>query len=315
MMTGSKKANNINKSVVQSNSRPAPPELSTEPPDKSFMSDAYFDIPYANISDTQKLDIYQPKCGKQPVPVLLYFHGGGWIMSDKQEGIKSLAEQMLAAGYAFISANYRFSSEAKFPAQIQDAKAVVRWIRANSAKYWFDSSKIVTGGDSAGGYLAALLGTSGGIADLEDLSLGNSEQSSRVNAVIDWFGPLDFLSMDIQHTSLGQQGNHSDPDSPESQFIGGSINDFAEKCRKANPINYLKPDNPPFFIIHGKADGAVPYLQSVTLADKLKSTLGVGKVHLELVENAGHLDPILFKPRIIKKVLDFLGTVLKHRDE
>jgi acetyl esterase/lipase len=289
---------------------PPPPNLSTDPPGQSFTSASFFDVPYATQSKAQELDIYLPARGTKPYPVIVWFHGGGFLIGDKREGIAPHAEPMLAGGYAVVSINYRFSSEAIFPAQIYDAKAAIRWIGANAEKYNFNPGKIVATGSSAGGYLAALLGTSAHVKELEDLSMGNPEQSSRVNAVVDWFGPIDFLQLNVQHAQLGQKAQHNDEDSFESKLIGGQPAKFPEKCRAANPMSYIRADNPPFYIQHGLIDDMVPYLQSVNLAEALKAVIGQDKVRLELIENAGHMDPIHHSPENIKKVLDFLGENL-----
>ena len=156
-----------------------PPEINNEPPDKSFTLATFFDIPYATQSQVQKLDIYLPASGNKPYPVIVRFHGGGFLIGDKKMDIARSAEPMLANGYAVVDVGYRLGSEAIFPAQIYDAKASIRWTRANASKYGFNPDKIVAWGDSAGAFLAALLGTSSHVKELEDITMGNPDQSSR----------------------------------------------------------------------------------------------------------------------------------------
>jgi len=270
------------------------------------------DVPYANQSEAQKLDIYLPSGVNKPYPLIIWLHPGGFFEGDKDDiYLKRMIRPILTRGYALVSINYRLSDEAKFPALVYDIKAAVRWARANATKYSFNVEKIAAWGASAGGMLAALLGTSGEVGELEDFSMGNPDESSRVNAVVDWYGPTDFLQMDPQHEQLGQKPINNLETSPESRIIGGAITNFPEKCRAINPISYIKPDNPPFYIQHGKLDDIVPYQQSVILAEALEVVMGQDKVKLELIENAGHADSIFFTKKNVNKILDFLDKCLK----
>ncbi|HJX03294.1 MAG TPA: alpha/beta hydrolase [Dehalococcoidia bacterium] len=290
---------------------PFPPNMDTTPPRGSFVSASFLDIPYAVQSRAQKLDIYLPVSAKVPYPVIALFHGGGWSMGDKRHGIAELAEPLLARGYAVASVNYRLTDEAIFPTQIYDAKAAIRWIRANGKKYNFDLRRLIAWGASAGAYLAALLGTSGDVEGLEDLSMGNPEQSSRVNAVYDLYGPIDFLQMDPQREQLGYAVLHDTDFAAEEHLMGCPVSKAPEKCRAANPMTYIRPDNPPFYIQHGKADEAVPYLQGVNFASALRAVIGDDKVRLDLMEDAGHLHPVHFSAAQVNRVLDFFGEMLK----
>jgi acetyl esterase/lipase len=149
-----------------------------------------FDISYGTLHSSQKVDVYTPKA-VAPFPVVVLIHGGGWVQGDKMEYRTSIkTEALLARGYAVVAVNYRLSNVAKFPAQIQDVKAAVRWIRANATTYNFNPNKIGAWGTSAGGHLTALLATSGGINALEDLTQGDATKSSTIQAAVDWFGPI-----------------------------------------------------------------------------------------------------------------------------
>lgn len=138
------------------------------------------DVAYAQVSAAQKLDIYLPEDGDGPFPVIVAIHGGAFRMGDKADGQHTPMLEGLERGYAVVSINYRMSGEAIFPAAVYDVKAAIRWIRANAASYHFNAEKIAVWGGSAGGHLAAMAGVSGGVAELEDLSLGAAEFSSRV---------------------------------------------------------------------------------------------------------------------------------------
>ncbi len=268
------------------------------------------DIPYASNSPAQKLDIYLPEKIRGALPVIIYLHPGGFTMGDK-EMIKTLVSTMLARGYAAVSVNYRLAGESRFPAQIHDAKAAVRWVRANAEKYRFNPQKIAAWGISAGSTLAALLGTSGHVKDLEDLSMGNADESCRVNAVVSWYGPTNFFTLDSQHAQLGHKPRQDSGPSGEVQLMGGSISEIPEKYQAASAITHIHPDCPPFFIQHGKADEVIPYLQSVTFASALEAAIGKTRVTLNLIENAGHFDRIHSSPDNVKAALDFLDSHFK----
>ena len=284
-----------------------PPPAETILLQSSLISNSFTDIAFTNLEHPKKLDLYLPTAGKAPYPVIIWFHGGGWYIGDKQDGIALLAGPFLAKGYAVVSANYRMSWREPFPAQIHDAKAAVRWVRANAAKYNLNQNKIIAAGASAGGHLAALLGTSYGVSELEDPSLGNGECSSRVDGVIEWYAPVNFLSIDAQHLSLCQDPYHNHEDSPESHLLGDKPREIPDKARAASPLTYVRADAPPFYIIHGKADVAVPYLQSVELADALGKIAGRYKIVLELVEKANHLDDSLMNSDVMNRIMSFFA--------
>ena len=273
----------------------------------------WLNVAYAKTSPAQKLDIYLPDDGNGPFPVILSIHGGAFKAGDKADGQVSPMLEGLKRGYAVVSVNYRLSPEAKFPAHIFDIKAAVRWIRANAGLYKFNPEKIVAWGGSAGGHLSAMLGTSGEVKELEDLSLGNPSQSSRVVAVVDRFGPTDFLKMDEQ-LKEGKVKNpqiHSVPDSPESELIGKNLVSAPELVKMVNPESYITPDDPPFFIQHGRLDHLVPYQQSVNLAAKLEKVLGKSKVTLEILPDSDHGGPGFSTKENLDKVFRFLDQYLK----
>jgi acetyl esterase/lipase len=281
-------------------------------PDTSPVLRKWLDVPYAAVSAAQRLDVYLPNQGAGPFPVIVSIHGGAFKFGDKRGPDLQAALAGLKRGYAVVSINYRLSGEARFPAQIQDVKAAIRFVRANAAKHALDPGRIAVWGGSAGGYLAALAGTSGGVRELEDLALGNADQSSRVQAVVDWFGPVDFLAMDGQFRRSGIAGQiHGTADSFESQLLGKTVAEAPELVRRADPQTYITPDDPPFFIQHGTEDDVIPTAQSVDFAARLEKGLGKDKVTLELIPGAGHGGPPFMTPANLDKVLDFLDRHLK----
>lgn len=291
---------------------PGPPP----PANTDHIKRKFLDVPYANISPAQKLDIYLPEKGDGPFPVIVAIHGGAFMICDKADMQVLPMLEGLKRAYAVVSINYRMSGEARFPALVYDVKAAVRWIRANAAPYHFDPKRIAAWGGSAGGYLATMLGVSAGVVKLEDGSLGNANQPCNVQAVIDWFGPTDFLKMDEQLTENGMSPlpgmEHNAADSPESLLLGMPITQSPSLVQVANPETYVSTHAPPFFLQHGTQDAIVPVQQSINLAKKLEQAIGMDKVKLELLEGAEHGDAQFETPGNVKKVLDFLDQILKE---
>jgi acetyl esterase/lipase len=274
----------------------------------------YLDIPYAHLSSAEKLDIYLPDEGEGPFPVIVSIHGGAFMGGDKADAQVMPMLEGLKRGYAVVSVNYRLSWEARFPALIQDVKAAIRWIRANAERYRFDKDEIAAWGRSAGGYLSTMLGISAGVKELEDLGLGNPDQPCNVQAVVDWFGPTNFLTMDELLTEGGMPPEagmeHNGVNSPESLLLGEQITKIPELVKAANPETYITSAAPPFFIEHGTNDDTVPVQHSIGLASKLRKVIGEDKVVLELIEGAAHEDPKFETPENVKKVLAFLDRTL-----
>jgi acetyl esterase/lipase len=279
--------------------------------DVSNVKRKYLDIPYASISTSQKLDIFLPETGEGPFPVLVQIHGGGFEFGDKRDiHLKPFLEGIYK-GYAVVSINYRLSGEAIFPAAVEDVKAAVRWMRANSAAYHFDSNRIAVCGGSAGGNLAAMIGVTGKTAIFDNPTLGNIEFSSEVQAVVDWFGPMDFLTMDDQLiTNEFGHGDHNEPNSPETRYLGSPIKEIPEKVKLANPATYIHPGIPPFFIQHGKDDFLVPYQQSENFAMEIRKKAPEAVVIFELLLNASHGDPKFETTDNMEKVFSFINNYL-----
>jgi acetyl esterase/lipase len=261
----------------------------------------YRDISYVtNGHERQKLDLYVPR-SKNKLPLIIWVHGGAWLAGSKNDFVPL---DYLSYGYAVASINYRLSQHALFPAQIEDCKAAVRWLRANAENYNLDPNKFGAWGASAGGHLAALLGTTSDVTSFETGQHLN--ESSAVQAVVDYFGPTDFLQME-QHRVPGSM-HHNTPDSPESLLVGGPVKEKKEIVAKANPINYVTPNDAPFLIIHGEADPLVPHYQSQILASSLKKA-GV-PVIFYTVKGGGHggFDD---DPNVSQMTKEFLAKHLK----
>jgi acetyl esterase/lipase len=287
-----------------------PPPANTDHVKRKFL-----DIPYASLSPAQKLDTYLPDEGEGPFPVTVWIHGGAFMGGDKADVQVLPSLEGLKRGYAVVAINYRLSGEARFPALVHDAKAAIRWVRANAQIYHFDRSRIAAWGGSAGAYIALMLGTSAGVDRLEDLSMGNPGQPSTVQAVVSWYGPSDFLKMDEQLEESGLRPlpgmEHNGASSPESLLLGHKITEIPEQVRAANPLTYIQPKAPPFLLQHGTRDATVSVQQSVVMAAGLKAVLGNRMVTLQLIEGAEHADPRFETPENVDRVLDFLDKHLK----
>ena len=284
--------------------------------DTSSITRKWTNIAYANKSEAQKLDIYLPETGEGPFPVIISIHGGAFKMGDKADGQLVPMLEGVKRGYAVVGVNYRLSDEAIFPAQINDLKAAIKFIKANAKEYKLNPNKIAVWGGSAGGNLSSLVGTSGGVKDLADDSLGNSVQSDNVQAVVDWYGPIYFSTMDSEFTSLGQtpaMGSTNNTKSPETAYIGKTIgtDEAEELVKKASPQTYISSTTPPFYIQHGTADRNIPITQSINFSEKLKAGIGDDKVIFEKIEGAGHGGSHFESSENLEKIFTFLDKYLK----
>lgn len=265
--------------------KPAPEELRVPEGTRFYQDIAYVENGHAR----QKLDIFLPPASEvkagDKLPVVIWIHGGAFRFGDK--GGRFRAHAMLRKGYAVASLNYRLSQHAVFPALLEDCKAALRWLRSHAETYSLDPERFVSWGESAGGYLGSMLGATG---DVKEYDVGaHLEFSSRLQGVVDFYGPSDFTVMDEQAQSTpGSDRNHDEPDSPESQLLGGPVQENKDKAQRANPITYITKDDPPFLVLHGDHDKLVPYGQSVILVDALKKA-GV-PVIFHTVKDGGHGD-------------------------
>jgi len=264
----------------------SPPPASTVP--ATVVPAVAADVAYASLSDTQRLDLYVPSTGQAPYPLLVIIHGGGWTAGDKRGDLPSAAiPGFVDLGFAVASVNYRLAPEAIFPAQLLDVKAAIRYLRANASALDLDADRFAVIGESAGGHLAALVGTTQGVAQFDDPALGNGAISSAVQAVVDFYGPANLTSSDSQRAL--NAGCPSDPDPNIALLLGASPTAAPDLAEAASPVSYLLPgqDPPPFFIAHGDADCVVPYQQSVELHEAIEA-VAPGRSQLTIVPGSGH---------------------------
>lgn len=264
------------------------------------------DVVYKRVNGRDlSLDVYSPKSISRPLPVVIWIFGNRWSKGTKNHPPPL---NLMSHGYIVVSIEYRLSGEAPFPAAIEDCKAAVRWIRANASAYHFDADHIGAWGHSAGGHLAALLGTSGDISELEDGG-GNSSFSSRVQAVCDLAGPSDIVQF-YDTVSRSNDGMASIAKSSIEQFLGGRVEENRTKAIAASATTYISKDDAPFLIIHGENDESIPVSQSKILADKLKAA-GV-PVTLIVAEGRGHG---VGAPAYAQEITSFFDKYLKPGSE
>jgi len=247
--------------------------------------------------ERQKLDLYLPEKADGPLPLVVWVHGGAWRVGSKNycPGVF-----LATKGFAVASIGYRLSQHAPFPAQIEDCKAAIRWLRASAKKYHLDPDHVGAWGASAGGHLVALLGTTGNMKELEGKD-GNLDQSSKVQCVLDWFGPTDFRKI---------SKNSGDPKSPVFQLLGGPPAKEKEKAALASPLAHVHKDCPPFLIMHGDNDKSVSPGASKQLAEAL-TKLNV-PVELVILEGAGHGGPEFTNPENRRRIEAFFTQHLKR---
>ena len=280
--------------------------------DVSHICRKWLDIPYADLSPSQNMDIYLPDEGDGPFPVIVYLHGGAFAIGDKRDIYVLNILKSINRGYALVSANYRLSGEATFPAGIQDVKAAIRWVRANAKKYQLDGDRLAIWGCSSGANYAAMICLTEHVAELDDLTLGNPEYPCNVQVAVDWFGPTDFLKMDEQLAENGYgPGDHNSADSPESRYLGAKITEVPLKVELANPMTYVHKDMPPLLIQHGRLDDLVPVQQSIIFVEKLEKYVNPDRFEFDIIEGAGHADPLLEADENMDRVFRFLNKHLK----
>ncbi|MDJ0552879.1 MAG: alpha/beta hydrolase [Microcoleaceae cyanobacterium MO_207.B10] len=276
----------------------------------------YGNYTFQNQEKSLLLDLYLPqKKPDKPLPLLIYIHGGSWLRGEKEYCPGKIVVQR---NYAMACISYRFSSEAIFPAQIQDVKNAVRWLRKNADKYNLDPNNFGAWGPSAGGHLSALLGTSAGVEKLEPKN-NNQGISSAVKAVCAWYPPTDFTQVPPafeEPINAAVEEKYKDKEwyvytVATHKLLGGVVSKNLELAALANPINYVDAQDPPFLIMHGEKDNIVPISQSVLLADAL-SEKGV-EVEFVKKPNWGHYHGRGedFDPVLIDMAMDFFDEYLK----
>lgn len=277
----------------------------TPPPPLPKGMEQFNNLDYVGRGNTrQKLDLLLPAKRDGKVPVVVFIHGGGWLSGRKEDGIP-IARQLAAAGYAVASINYRLATEALWPAQIHDCKAAIRFLRANAEKYGLDPDRIAAMGASAGGHLAAMLGTTGEDRGMEG-EIGKSlRQSSGIRCVVNLFGPANLLGFVDPSIGLDQLLSEFS----EARFLGTSLEQIKKNAADASPAKWISKDDVPFLTAHGTQDPLVPFSQSQELHAALTEA-GV-ESHLVAMEGAGHG---FEHPELTRRIRLFLDRHLRDQE-
>lgn len=261
-------------------------------------------VPYAG--DTLKkhlLDIYLPPVVKSSYPLIVWVHGGAWMLNDKYADMSYMTQTLkgfIDKGYAIASIDYRHSTTAPFPAQIQDCNQAVEFLYQNAAKYKLDRDKIALIGFSAGGHLASLLALSNN-NNVKEFYAGGKKPDFKIKVVLDFYGPSDFLSL------KGVEVN--DAKSPVNLLLGAWVFDRPDLAQKASPVTYVDKNDPPFLIVQGEKDESVNPMQSISLSLHLK--LAGVKNDLIIVPNAPHFGVMFDAENIREKAFQYLDEYLK----
>jgi len=265
------------------------------------------DIPYAaDTSNKHLLDIYLPANATKNTPLVIWIHGGAWMLNDKHADMgymKNTVRSFIDSGYALASINYRYSTEAVFPAQIQDCNQAIEFLYANAEKYKLDKNKIAVIGFSAGGHLASLLALSSN-NNIKAFYPNNKKPSFKIKAAIDFYGPSDFVMIASNpDTSINNARN------PVSILLGAMPVERPDLAKQASPVTYVDKDDPPFLIVQGEKDQSVPNTQSILLHSYL-NLAGV-KNELVMVPGAPHYGEMFDAEYIRKKIFMLLAEYLK----
>lgn len=264
------------------------------------------DVNYANDDKVyHNLEIHLPSVEKASYKAVIVIYGSAWYSNNmKSMGFSSLGKPLLESGFAVVSINHRSSGDAIYPAQINDVKAAIRFIRANAKTYNIDPSFIGITGFSSGGHLASMAGTTNNLKsftvgsktiDIEGTLGTNLGVSSAVNAVVDWFGPIDFAHFKNCNT-------YNDDKSPEAALIKGNPADNVDMIALISPMTYLDKKDPRFLVIHGESDNVVPHCQGVNFAAALKDN---GLLDEFISVPNGQHGAVTFNENTFKKMSDF----------
>lgn len=283
--------------------------------DVSDFPRSYMDIVYSDRSAALKLNIVLPNEGEGPYPVIVFIHGGGWLIGDKNHVQTQQVYRLLYAGYAVCCVNYRLSDEAKWPLPLHDCKTAIRFLRAQGDQYNLDTERIGVVGNSAGGHLAAMLGTTNQKPEYEDLTMGYGECSSEVQAAFIWFGVYDFTTLLKDFETAYPERERGFEVGAETFMLGHSLKERPERLKAASPIHNLDKKTVPFYVEHGTGDHVVPYYQCERFYKHYKELLGAEQIFIKLFEGAEHSDPAFKTDENVFEFVKFFDRYIKQIPE
>ena len=278
--------------------------------DTSALRRKFLSCPYGE-DHKQAVDIYLPNEGDGPFPVIFFMHGGGWSGGNKRDAQVLPFMSGVERGYAIISVGYRLVPHIRYPDNLFDIKAALRWVAQNAETYLLDADRVALTGASAGAHLAMMAAFTQGQAVFEGTSLS---KTCSIRAVVNQYGPTDFLK---QHAQFDESGytRMNPPDPERMDFVdhnlGILISRIPNLVRFLNPIDNVHPDIPPVLIQHGRYDPVIPYQQATELYRKIIETAGDGKAVLDLSDVYTHADPGYADPDSVERIFSFLDTHLK----
>ena len=286
--------------------------------EETVTSDAdYANVAYASNSDAQVMDIYIPENATGSDAVIIVVHGGGFMFGDQtMDIIQPVIEAGLENGYVVASVDYRKSTESTFPGALADVKAAVRYLKANADTYGIDTEKIVIWGESAGAYLSLMTALTSNVTDLDGDVTDNADYDSSVTALVDFYGPVEFYTMDDEYAALGIDGTtYSEDSSFESNYLGQAIGEDEEFTYTTWWGSYIDQLSDDFtlsaWIQAGTSDTSVPYTQSENFASALSEVIGEENVSFSLIDGAEHEDDAFYTDENLAEVFSFLEGVLQ----
>lgn len=263
-------------------------------------------VRYASKTVFELMDIFLPETGEGPFPAVIDLHGGGYFYGSRCSVRMEPVLELIHHGYVVVSLDYTLSPYGKFPLQIHELKAAIRFLRANAEKYRTDPNRIAVWGLSAGAHIGTLAAVSTHVPELDDPSMGNASFSSEIQAVVDLYGPVDFTIDDIT-------GDENPAETMYAIFLGSPLALVPDLVRLSNPCNFITPEMPPILIQHGDRDRLVNVKNSILLYDAICRVTGGKNAVLEIIPGADHADPLFRTEENNRKIYDFLDRTLKAK--
>lgn len=286
----------------------------------------WLDVPYANQDPRQVMDIYLPDEGEGPFPLIIFCNGGGWVQQNKRNNTMPGPFQAVSQGYALASISYRLAPGVTFPAFVYDVKAAIRFLRAHAAEYQLKTDKIAAWGNSAGGHILNTVAATGTRHMLEDLTMGNPEQSSSIQCLVSMYAPTDMYQLDLgnriseeeaknlTNTDVGQKDTREGMNFPHNMCMGFKLSRNPAGAAYGSPVNYVTEDFPPAYFMHGISDPVVPYTQSTCMWNMVNQTCGAGHAKLRLFEGADHGHPSMKTNEVTDELISFIDQYLWERE-
>ncbi|MCR5173040.1 MAG: alpha/beta hydrolase [Oscillospiraceae bacterium] len=279
----------------------------------------WLDVPYAEVSPSQVLDIYLPEKGDGPFPTYIFLHGGAFIAGDKQDLQFLLAADGINRGYAVVSVEYRKAFESKAPNALYDVKAAIRFLRAHAEEYRLDPGRFALGGDSAGAYYAVFAAATAGVPAFDGPDPVLPEVCGKVQAVVAQCGCYDLLTMTPPEEEIPKEGEGGGLIPPDltTIFIGANPRRFPDTAALLDPVTYITKDFPPALVQVGRDDAIVPCTESQRLADVLERRCGRDRVVFQIFDGWNHcalnhiVTPDWFMSENMDRVFGFLDGILK----